>query len=192
MATGSGVSGNVVTDGNGNSTVYLQGATVADVLKAIDLATGVQTRLPPAGGHVRGRCRPDASSIAASGALKISTGTAPTWRSPAPATRCPRSASPATPAPGTTFTAGRTAAAGSLSGKTLTFTSFNGGTAVNVTFGDGTGGTVKTLDQLNAALLANNLTATLDSTGKLTISATNDYASSTLGSARQAVRSAVR
>ena len=65
----------------------------------------------------------------------------------------------------------------------MTFTSFNGGTAVNVTFGDGTNGTVKTLDQLNASLLANNLTATVDSTGKLTISATNDYASSTLGSA---------
>ena len=65
----------------------------------------------------------------------------------------------------------------------MTFTSFNGGTAVNVTFGDGTNGTVKTLDQLNAALLANNLTATVDTTGKLTISATNDYASSTLGSA---------
>ena len=65
----------------------------------------------------------------------------------------------------------------------MTFTSFNGGSAVNVTFGDGTNGTVKTLDQLNASLLANNLTATVDSTGKLTISTTNDYASSTLGSA---------
>ena len=43
-------------------------------------------------------------------------------------------------------------------------------------------GTVKTLDELNAALLANNLNATLDSAGKLTISTTNDYASSTLGS----------
>ena len=84
---------------------------------------------------------------------------------------------------GTSFTAGRTAAPGSLSGKTLTFTSFNGGTAVNVTFGDGSNGTVKTLDQLNAALLANNLSATIDSTGKLTITTTNDYASSTLGSA---------
>ena len=84
---------------------------------------------------------------------------------------------------GTNFTAGRTAAAGSLSGKTLTFTSFNGGAAVNVTFGDGSNGTVKTLDQLNAALLANNLNATVDSTGKLTISTTNDFASSTLGSA---------
>ena len=45
----------------------------------------------------------------------------------------------------------------------------------------GTGGTVKTLDQLNVALLANNLTATLDSVGKLTISSTNEYASTTLG-----------
>jgi flagellin-like hook-associated protein FlgL len=35
---------------------------------------------------------------------------------------------------------------------------------------------------LNAQLLANNQTATIDSGGKLTISATNDYASSTLGS----------
>jgi flagellin len=82
----------------------------------------------------------------------------------------------------TSFNAGRTANAGTLSGKTLTFSSFNSGTAVNVTFGDGTGGTVKTLDQLNVALQANNLAATLDSTGKLTISANNDYASSTLGS----------
>ena len=65
----------------------------------------------------------------------------------------------------------------------MTFSAFNGGTAVNVTFGDGSNGTVKTLDQLNASLLANNLNATLDSAGKLTISTTNDYASSTLGSA---------
>ncbi|HKU07112.1 MAG TPA: DUF1522 domain-containing protein, partial [Bradyrhizobium sp.] len=43
VPTGSGVNGNIVTDGNGNSTVYLQGGTVADTLKAIDLATGVQT-----------------------------------------------------------------------------------------------------------------------------------------------------
>ena len=81
----------------------------------------------------------------------------------------------------TNFSASRTAGAGGINGKTLTFTSFNGGTAVDVTFGDGTGATVKTLDQLNTKLQANNQTATIDSTGKLTISATNDYASSTLG-----------
>jgi len=45
-----GVSGNVETDGNGNSTVYLQKAKVSDVLNAIDLATGVQTATPAAGG----------------------------------------------------------------------------------------------------------------------------------------------
>ena len=61
----------------------------------------------------------------------------------------------------------------------MTFTSFNIGAAVNVTFGDGHNGTVKTLDQLNAALLANNLRRRR-AHGKLTISATNDYASSTL------------
>ena len=65
----------------------------------------------------------------------------------------------------------------------MTFTSFNGGTAVNVTFGDGSNGTVKTLDQLNAALLANNLAATVATRpASSTISTTNEYASSTLGS----------
>ena len=74
---------------------------------------------------------------------------------------------------GTNFTAARAAGAGGVNGKTLTFTSFNGGTAVNVTFGNGTGGTVQTLAQLNTQLQADNLTATLDSNGLLTISATN-------------------
>ena len=60
------------------------------------------------------------------------------------------------------FNAARAAGVGGINGKTLTFTSFNGGAAVNVTFGDGTGGTVKTLDQLNATLQANNLAATLE------------------------------
>jgi hypothetical protein len=81
------------------------------------------------------------------------------------------------------FTAARTSGVGGISGKTLTFTSFNGGTAVNVTFGDGSSGTVKTLDQLNAALQANNLNATIDANGKLTITTATEYASSTLGSA---------
>ncbi|MBY9027903.1 hypothetical protein K7459_30055, partial [Pseudomonas fluorescens] len=45
-----------------------------------------------------------------------------------------------------------------------------------------TNGTVKTLDQLNTQLQANNLSATIDANGLLTISTTNDYASSTLGS----------
>jgi flagellin len=183
VATGSGVtSGNIVTDGNGNSTVYLQGATVADTLNAIDLATGVKTATIASGAatlnSVTGLA---ASSVSASGTLQISTGTATDLS--ITGTGNALSALGLTGATGnaTTFNAARTAGAGGINGKTLTFSAFNGGSAVNVTFGDGTGGTVKTLDQLNASLLANNLTATLDSTGKLTIAATNDYASSTLG-----------
>ena len=42
-ASHTGITGNVETDGTGNSTVYLQAGTIADVLKAIDLATGVET-----------------------------------------------------------------------------------------------------------------------------------------------------
>ena len=157
-ATHTGVSGAVETDGNGNSTVYLQGATVADVLNAIDLASGVQTAtlaadgatFAPAAGQTK-------SSINSSGALQISTGTNADLSIVGTGNALSALGLTGNTGTGTNFTAGRTAAPGSLSGKTLTFTSFNGGAPVNVTFGDGSNGTVKTLDQLNAALLANNL-----------------------------------
>ena len=128
------------------------------------------------------RRRPDGSSINASGQLKVSTGVNADLSITGTGNALQTSASPATPARRRAFTAARTSGAGGINGKTLTFTSFNGGTAVNVTFGDGTNGTVKTLDQLNTALQANNLTATIDANGLLTISSTNDYASSTIGS----------
>ena len=183
VPTGSGKLNNVVTDGNGNSTVYLQGATVADVLNAIDFATGTKTVV-----NTNGTAAPTlstgatASSVAANGSLQISTGTSNDLNITGTGNALAALGLGGNQGNATTFSAGRTATAGTLSGKTLTFSSFNGGTAVNVTFGDGTGGTVKTLDQLNTALQANNLQATVDATGKLTITATNDYASSTLGS----------
>jgi flagellin len=185
VPTGSGVSGNVVTDGNGNSTVYLNQGTVADVLNAIDLATGVKTASNSGGTATLSTTSGlTASSIAASGALQISTGTTSDLTVTGSGNAMAALGLTGNTGTATSFTAGRTAGAGSISGKTLTFTSFNSGTAVNVTFGDGTGGTVKTLDQLNTALQANNMTATVDTTGKLTISASNDYASSTLGSTK--------
>src|SRR5215470_9119826 len=184
VPTGSGVisGGNVVTDGNGNSTVYLEKGTIADVLNAIDLATGVQTAANSAGTATLSTF-PGAtnSSIAPSGALQISTGTTSDLTISGSGNTLAALGLNGNTGNATTFTASRTAAPGGISGTTLTFTAFNGGTPVNITFGDGTGGTIKTLDQLNAALQANNLTATLDTTGKLTISASNDYASSTLG-----------
>ncbi len=181
-ATHTGISGAIETDGSGNSTVYLQAATIADTLKAIDLATGVRTvTLASGGATVATASGQTNSSVNVSGVINLSTGTAADLA--ITGTGNALSVLGLTGATGTdtNFTAARTAGAGGINGKTLTFSSFNGGTAVDVTFGDGAGSTVKTLDQLNAKLQANNQTATIDSAGKLTISATNDYASSTLG-----------
>jgi flagellin len=182
VPAGSGVVNNVVTDGNGNSTVYLELGTIADVLKAIDLATGVQTAANSSGTATLSTASGATnSSIAPSGALQISTGTTSDLIISGSGNTLAALGLNGNTGNATTFTASRTAAPGGISGTTLTFTSFNGGTPINLTFGDGTGGTIKTLDQLNAALQANNLTATLDTSGKLTISASNDYASSTMG-----------
>jgi flagellin len=68
-----------------------------------------------------------------------------------------------------------------LSGKTLTIGATGGGTATSITFGTGNG-QVSTLNGLNAALAANNLQASIDSsTGKINITTSNDAASSTIG-----------
>jgi len=182
VPTGSGVVGNVVTDGSGNSTVYLEKGTIADVLNAIDLASGVQTASNTSGTATLSTATGATnSSIAPSGALQISTGTTSDLTISGSGNTLAALGLNGNTGSATTFSASRTAAPGGISGTTLTFTAFNGGTPINITFGDGTGGTIKTLDQLNAALQANNLTATLDTSGKLTISASNDYASSTMG-----------
>jgi flagellin len=70
-----------------------------------------------------------------------------------------------------------TGTAPNLSGKTLTIAATDGGTATNITFGPN----LKTLDQLNTALAANNLQASLSSDGKLSFTTTNDHASATVG-----------
>ena len=181
---GAPTGGNILTDGAGNSTVYLEGATVSDVLNAIDLATGVQTASISAAGvatlsTATGQTN---SSINASGLLKISTGVNADLAITGTGNALNALGLAGNTGTATAFTAARTSGVGGISGKTLTFSSFNGGTAVNVTFGDGTNGTVKTLDQLNTKLQANNLSATIDANGLLTITASNDYASSTLGS----------
>ncbi|OSI59979.1 flagellin [Bradyrhizobium canariense] len=183
VATGSTQVGNLVTDGNGNSTVYLQAGNVNDILNAIDLATGVQTvKTAGASGALQTTAGAKNSSIVA-GALNLSTGANADLAITGTKNALASLGLTGSTGTGTAFSASRSAAAGGVSGKTLTFSSFNGGAAVNVTFGDGTGGTVKTLDQLNTQLQANNLAATIDANGTLTIAATNDYASSTIGSA---------
>jgi hypothetical protein len=187
VPTGSGLvpGSNVVTDGNGNSTVYLQTGAVSDVLNAIDLATGVQTAtLNGAGGSTIATATGQInSSVNASGQLKLSTGVNADLSITGTGNALNVLGLAGNTGTASVFTAARTSGIGGISGKTLTFSSFNGGTAVNVTFGDGTNGTVKSLNDLNTGLQADNLTATLDANGNLTVSATNDFASSTLGSA---------
>jgi hypothetical protein len=184
VPNGSGEVGNIVTDSTGNSTVYLQGGTIADVLTAIDLGSGVQTAVN-AGGIATLTTTPGstASTVAANGTFKISTGTKSDLSISGSGNALSALGLAGNTGTATVFTAARGAGAGGISGTTLTFTSFKGGTPVSLTFGDGSSGTVKTLAQLNAALVADNLTATVDANGKLVIAVGNDYASSTLGSA---------
>jgi flagellin-like hook-associated protein FlgL len=70
---------------------------------------------------------------------------------------------------------------GLVAADTLLIAATGGGTATSITFGVAAG-QVSTLTQLNAALAANNLQASVDnSTGKISITTTNDAASSTVG-----------
>ena len=71
---------------------------------------------------------------------------------------------------------GRPGSPGSRPGDVLAIAATGGGTATSITFGAS-----ESLDQLNTALAANNLTASLDSANKLVITTTNDAASSTIG-----------
>jgi flagellin-like hook-associated protein FlgL len=66
------------------------------------------------------------------------------------------------------------------SGLTLTIPATSQGTATSITFGYGLG-QVSTLNQLNAALAPNFLIASIDTTGRITITTSNDSASETIG-----------
>jgi flagellin len=67
-----------------------------------------------------------------------------------------------------------------LEGESLTITATGGGKPTSIVFGTGSG-QVSTLNQLNTVLAANNLQATVSTTGQITIVTSNDAASSTIG-----------
>ncbi|MDB5617001.1 flagellin [Tardiphaga sp.] len=81
---------------------------------------------------------------------------------------------------GTSVSQARVAAPSPIDGLTLTIGATGGGTATSITFGSAAGQT-STLDDLNSKLAANNLQASIDTTGKLSITTTNDAASSNIG-----------
>ncbi|MGC1665422.1 flagellin, partial [Bradyrhizobium sp.] len=130
-------------------------ATVQTVLSAIDGITGTST-----------------PSVVTAGALVISTGTTQPLVIAAGGTSALGSFGLAAATTNLTPPA--------LQGESLTIGATGGGTATSITFGTGSG-QVSTLNQLNSALAANNLQATISTTGQVAIVTSNDAASSTIG-----------
>jgi flagellin len=150
---------NVTSDGSGNVTIGVGAgstATVQTVLTAIDGITGAGT----------------ASTVSAAGKLVLSTGTTQNLVIAAGGTSALTYFGLAA---GTTDTT-----APALSGETLTIGATGGGTATNITFGTGNG-EISTLNGLNTALAANNLQASISTTGQINIITSNNAASSTIG-----------
>ena len=75
---------------------------------------------------------------------------------------------------------GLTAVGDGLAGQSLTIGATGNGTATNLTFGLGSG-QISTLNELNTALAANNLQASISTTGAINIVTSNDAASATIG-----------
>jgi flagellin len=145
--------GNTVTAASGGQ-LDLSTATVGDLLAAVDTITGATT----------------ASTLAGT-KLTLSTGTT------APLVIGGLAATLTTLG----LTAGTTAVTPpTLQGETLKITATGGGTATNITFGTGAG-QISTLNDLNTALAANNLQASISTGGAINIVTSNNAASSTIG-----------
>jgi flagellin len=121
---------------------------------------------------ITGASGPTASTVSATGQLLLSTGT----------TQNLVIAAGGTSALGYFGLAAGTTNIGApaLSGKTLTIGATGGGTATSITFGTGPN-QIATLNDLNTALAANNLQASISTTGAINIVTSNDAASSTIG-----------
>jgi flagellin len=136
------------------------GGTVANLLSAIDTASGNTTNPSAVAGGIitlhTGKAHDlsiTSSNTAALAALGLGTGT---------------------------ITKARGGAQTGLNNETLTIGATGGGTATSITFGTAAG-QISTLNDLNTALAANNLQATIDPTGVLTLTTSNNAASSTIG-----------
>jgi hypothetical protein len=151
----------VSTDALGNVTIGIgTGSTlkVSDVLNAIDGITGASGGTP---------------STVNAGKIVLSTGTTQNLTLGGTGN--------VLAALGLTGAAGNTAVGATpITHKTLTITATGGGSPTTITFGTGAG-EISTLNDLNTALAANNLQASLSTSGAITIVTSNDAASSTIG-----------
>src|SRR3954467_6404239 len=160
VPAGSGVEGNIVTDGK-NSTVYLGDtttpvATVSDLLKAIDLASGVRKAIITAGAAVTSNSSGTNGAVAG-GILTLTTGTgsdlsitgkADLLKALGLGTATGAGDSTVTKARNTTSaTLGTLVQAGStlnVNGKTITFANAAAPLAANVATGSGVSGNIVT------------------------------------------------
>jgi flagellin len=147
------------SDGSGNVTIGIGAgstASVQTVLSAIDGITGAST----------------ASIVNGTGQLVLSTGTAQNLVIGAGSGNVLAALG---------LSAGTTnVTPPAISGQTLKIAATGGGTATSLTFGTAAG-EVSTLNELNTALASNNLQASIDTSGAVTITTTNNAASSTIG-----------
>ena len=145
--------GNQITSNGGS--LDLTNATVGDLLAAVDTITGAT----------------NGSSTLSGTKLVLSTGT----------TQALTISGAAGTLTALGLTAGTTAlGAPALSGQTLIVGKVGNGLGTSITFGT-SNGQISTLNALNTALAANNLQASIDSTGAITITTSNDAASATIG-----------
>ena len=148
----------LTSDGNNDYTIGIgpgSTLTVGNVLSTIDAITGAST----------------ASTVNGSGQIVLSTGTTQNLVISGTGNALSELGIAAT-------TTNLTPPA--LSGQTLTIGATGGGIATNITYGTATG-EISTLNQLNTALSANNLQASIDTTGRINITTSNDAASYTIG-----------
>jgi flagellin-like hook-associated protein FlgL len=178
----SGLVGNVLTDGNGNSTVYIGTGTTSDLLNAIDIATGVQTAAinTTTGVATLSTTTGDTASSISSGAFHISTGTASDLSISSSNATLLASLGIGSGTATTTFARTQSSNSALALNSTLSIAAVGTGTATSITFGTGAN-QISNLNQLNTALAANNLQATVDANGNLTIQTSNDNASKQIG-----------
>ena len=171
----------VTLDGGTASTVTLSAATVAsyNTAKSASASSSALTAADVAG-IANYQIGSTVASVVA-GALTFTSTTTGTASSVA--TSVVTSAGGASGSTGVASATNTGVASGPipLNGLTLTIGATGSkGVATNITFGTGAG-QVKSLNDLNSQLATNNLQATIDTTGAITITTTNDAASFTIG-----------
>ncbi|MES2600448.1 MAG: flagellin [Pseudomonadota bacterium] len=175
----------VTVDGGAAQTVTLSAASIATYNTANPTATVNAANLSAANvaSVINSQITGAVASVVGGALTFTSSSTGTTSNVVTSAVTSAGTASGSTGVAAATGTAGVAAIPGTsaLNGLTLNIAATGGGSATSITFGDGTAGTVKSLNDLNAKLSANNLQATLSTDGKISITTTNDAASSTIG-----------